>query len=100
MLSGTASMDFGGKKNVGVAVGLIDGFVYLGMGAQALIFGYALPSGAAQEDASAWRVLPLIVLPAAAIGFLLSLRIWNARPQPKTVAPEAAAGGPAIPQSE
>lgn len=30
MLSGTASMDFGGKKNVGVAVGLIDGFVYLG----------------------------------------------------------------------
>src|SRR5690606_7526526 len=28
MLSGTASMDFGGKKNTGVAVGIIDGFVY------------------------------------------------------------------------
>jgi MFS transporter, OPA family, glycerol-3-phosphate transporter len=27
---GTASMDFGGKKNTGVAVGIIDGFVYLG----------------------------------------------------------------------
>jgi OPA family glycerol-3-phosphate transporter-like MFS transporter len=29
MLSGTASMDFGGKKNVGVAVGIIDGFLGL-----------------------------------------------------------------------
>ena len=32
MLSGTASMDFGGKKNVGVAVGIIDGFVSRGHG--------------------------------------------------------------------
>ncbi|MEZ4655586.1 MAG: hypothetical protein R3E12_18855 [Candidatus Eisenbacteria bacterium] len=29
MLSGTASMDFG-DENVGIAVGIIDGFVYLG----------------------------------------------------------------------
>ena len=33
MLSGTASMDFGGSKNAGIAVGLIDGFVYLGTAA-------------------------------------------------------------------
>ena len=32
MLSGTASMDFGGAKNAGIAVGIIDGFVYLGTG--------------------------------------------------------------------
>jgi MFS transporter, OPA family, glycerol-3-phosphate transporter len=100
MLSGTASMDFGGKKNVGVAVGLIDGFVYLGMGLQSMIFGFALPRGAEQTDPSNWRVLPLIVLPAAFIGFLLSLRIWNARPQPRTVPKAAAAGGPVIPVSE
>jgi OPA family glycerol-3-phosphate transporter-like MFS transporter len=30
MLSGTATMDFGGRKNAGTAVGLIDGLVYLG----------------------------------------------------------------------
>jgi OPA family glycerol-3-phosphate transporter-like MFS transporter len=28
MLSGTASGDFGGRKNAGIAVGIIDGFVY------------------------------------------------------------------------
>src|SRR4029453_1338501 len=43
MLSGTASMDFGGKKNVGVAVGLIDGCVYLGTGAQSLLLGFIVP---------------------------------------------------------
>ena len=36
MLSGTASMDFGGRKNAGIAVGIIDGFVYLGTAVQAL----------------------------------------------------------------
>ena len=32
MLSGTATMDFGGRKNAGTAVGLIDGMVYFGNG--------------------------------------------------------------------
>ena len=40
MLSGTASMDFGGKKNVGI-VGIIDGFVYLGTGVTT--YGMVLP---------------------------------------------------------
>jgi OPA family glycerol-3-phosphate transporter-like MFS transporter len=100
MLSGTASMDFGGKQNVGVAVGLIDGFVYLGMGLQSLIFGLALPGKAMQAEPSAWRVLPLVVLPAAVIGFVLSLRIWNARPRPAEQPRKAAAGGPVIPVSD
>ncbi|MEZ0227624.1 MAG: MFS transporter, partial [Planctomycetota bacterium] len=43
MLSGTASADFGGKKNAGVATGIIDGFVYLGAGLQSLILGHMLP---------------------------------------------------------
>ena len=43
MLSGTASMDFGGKKNVGVAVGIIDGFVYLGTGVMSLTYDFLLP---------------------------------------------------------
>jgi OPA family glycerol-3-phosphate transporter-like MFS transporter len=45
MLSGTASMDFGGSKSAGVVTGVIDGFVYLGTGTQALLYGRILPQG-------------------------------------------------------
>lgn len=81
MLSGTASMDFGGKKNVGVAVGLIDGFVYLGVGAQALFLGNVLPSGPRAHDPANWSPWPLAMAPVAFVGFLLATRLWNARPQ-------------------
>jgi OPA family glycerol-3-phosphate transporter-like MFS transporter len=40
MLSGTATMDFGGKKAAATAVGLIDGLVYLGTGVQSLSLGF------------------------------------------------------------
>ena len=56
MLAGTASMDFGGRKNAGVAVGLIDGMVYLGFGMQSILLGYWLPTGEAQADPENWRV--------------------------------------------
>jgi len=82
MLSGTASMDFGGSKNAGVAVGLIDGMVYLGFGMQSLIMGKILPEGPEQVDPANWRIWLLITLPVAVIGLFLSLRIWNAKPKP------------------
>jgi OPA family glycerol-3-phosphate transporter-like MFS transporter len=83
MLSGTASMDFAGKKNVGVAVGLIDGMVYLGTGLQAVVYGSILPSGELAKDPAQWRNWPLAMLPFAAIGLYLATRLWNARPVPK-----------------
>ncbi len=43
MLSGTASMDFGGSKNAGIAVGLIDGFVYLGTATMSFTYAFILP---------------------------------------------------------
>ncbi|MCP5050265.1 MAG: MFS transporter, partial [bacterium] len=43
MLSGTASMDFGGTRNVGIAVGIIDGFVYLGTGVMSFTYAILLP---------------------------------------------------------
>jgi len=82
MLSGTASMDFGGRKNVGLAVGLIDGMVYLGFGVQSILLGFVLPTGEEQADPANWRIWLLVILPVAVIGLLLSLRIWNAKPQP------------------
>jgi OPA family glycerol-3-phosphate transporter-like MFS transporter len=83
MLSGTASMDFGGRKNVGVAVGIIDGFVYLGTGLQAFVLGPILPVGEARADPGNWINWPIAMLPMAIIGFVLATRIWNAKPQPK-----------------
>ena len=81
MLSGTASMDFGGKRNAGIAVGIIDGFVYLGTAAQAILLGYILPEGDAAADAGNWTLWPLVMIPVAVIGLAFSTKIWNAKPK-------------------
>ena len=86
MLSGTASADFGGRKNTGVAVGIIDGFVYLGTGLQSLIVGMLLPEGDAAKVAENWINWPRAMVPMAIIGLLLCTRVWNAKPQAKTAA--------------
>jgi OPA family glycerol-3-phosphate transporter-like MFS transporter len=93
MLSGTASMDFGGAKNAGIAVGIIDGFVYLGTGVMSLTYAIVLPKveldsagkivGAATDPAN-WQAWPIAMIPPALVGFLLALRLWNAKPKPKT----------------
>jgi len=75
LLSGTATMDFGGRKGAATAVGMIDGFVYLGTAFQSFALG--------SLTSKSWSYWPLFLLPFAAIGFLLSLRIWNAKPGPR-----------------
>ncbi|PID81697.1 MFS transporter [bacterium DOLJORAL78_65_58] len=93
MLSGTASMDFGGSRNVGIAVGIIDGFVYLGTGVMSLTYAIILPKeeldgaghiiGAATDPAN-WKAWPLAMIPLATVGLLLTTRVWNAKPKPKS----------------
>ncbi|MCL2822695.1 MAG: MFS transporter [Polyangiaceae bacterium] len=99
MLSGTASMDFGGKKNVGVAVGLIDGFVYAGTAAMAILYGQILPKEELNEagkivgpttDPANWIAWPAAMIPVAIIGLVLATRVWNAKPAPKKPAPKPA----------
>jgi OPA family glycerol-3-phosphate transporter-like MFS transporter len=90
MLSGTASMDFGGKKNAGLAVGIIDGAVYAGTALQSLLLGKILPSGDEAKITANWSNWPIALLPLSFLGLLLATRVWNARPQPK-VAPAVAA---------
>jgi OPA family glycerol-3-phosphate transporter-like MFS transporter len=83
LLSGTASMDFAGKRNTGFAVGIIDGFVYLGTALQSFLLGRVLPQeiSPAAKDPSHWQVWPLLIVPAALVGLLLSARLWNAHPR-------------------
>lgn len=84
MLSGTASMDFGGTRNVGVAVGIIDGFVYLGTGTQALLYANILPKGAdeAAKVVSNWYGWPGAMLPLTVIGLVLAYKIKGDKPRP------------------
>ena len=95
MLSGTASMDFGGKKNVGVAVGIIDGFVYLGTGVMSFTYGQVLPTEQFDEagtligpvtDPSNWSAWPVSMILVGIAGFLLATRVWNAKPKGKKAA--------------
>jgi OPA family glycerol-3-phosphate transporter-like MFS transporter len=73
LLSGTATMDFGGRKGAATAVGVIDGFVYAGTALQSVSLGYITTAD--------WAYWPWFLVPFAFIGFLLSLRIWNAKPK-------------------
>ena len=100
MLSGTASMDFGGKKNAGLAVGIIDGAVYAGTAAQSLLLGNILPSGEAAKSLASWSNWPIAMLPLSFLGLLLATRVWNARPQPKAQPAPAVAPVPASSGSE
>ncbi len=90
MLSGTASMDFGGRQNVGVAVGIIDGFVYLGTAVMSFSYALALPKEQLNPDGSLtgpatdpanWLWWPGLMVPVSALGLALTLRLWNARAQ-------------------
>jgi OPA family glycerol-3-phosphate transporter-like MFS transporter len=88
MLSGTASADFGGRKNVGTAVGLIDGLVYLGTGFQSICLGFITESGRGwsfggylREGLDGWSLWPVFLVPFALIGTALSVRIWHAIPE-------------------
>ncbi|MBT3219283.1 MAG: hypothetical protein HN348_09345 [Proteobacteria bacterium] len=76
---------------MGVAVGIIDGFVYLGTAVMSFTYGFILPQeeldtcgnliGAATEPAN-WIAWPISMVPIALIGLILASRLWNAKPKP------------------
>jgi MFS transporter, OPA family, glycerol-3-phosphate transporter len=73
VLSGTASADFGGRRGAATAVGMIDGFVYLGTAVQSVALGYLTERS--------WSYWPWFLLPFAVIGLALCRRIWSAKPR-------------------
>jgi MFS transporter, OPA family, glycerol-3-phosphate transporter len=79
MLSGTASMDFGGKKAAATAAGLLDGIQYVGAG----ITGFGL---GAILDVYHWKAWTPSLIPFSVIGAILMLTLWNAKPRRRTAA--------------
>jgi OPA family glycerol-3-phosphate transporter-like MFS transporter len=73
MLSGTASMDFGGRKAAASAAGMFDGMQYLGGAAVGSGMGWLL-------EHWGWGVWAPSMIGFSVIGALLMLRLWNARP--------------------
>lgn len=83
MLSGTATQDFGGTKNVGICVGIIDGFVYAGTAAQSWLYTRTLPQGevAGADNPANWWFWPIAMVPIALIGLILAYKARNAKPK-------------------
>jgi hypothetical protein len=72
LLSGTLTMDFGGRKAAATAVGLVDGCVYLGTALQSVCLGFLTTKD--------WSYWPLFLIPFSVLGFVLLLRIWKVVP--------------------
>lgn len=73
MLSGTASMDFGGKRAAATAAGLFDGMQYIGGSFTGAGLGWLL-------DRYGWGAWGPSMIGFSAIGAVLMLFLWNARP--------------------
>lgn len=84
ILSGTATMDFGGSRNTGTATGIVDGIVYLGVAVQAFSLGQLTPAGDAKSSPGNWTGWPWFLVPFALVGLAFAIRIWHAKPKPKT----------------
>jgi OPA family glycerol-3-phosphate transporter-like MFS transporter len=74
MLSGTASMDFGGRKAAATAAGLLDGIQYVGAGLTGLPLGWVLKRWS-------WSVWAPSLIPFSLVGAALMLTLWNAKPK-------------------
>lgn len=77
MLSGTASMDFGGQRAAATATGMFDGMQYLGGAAVGIGVGWIL-------DNFGWEYWSPSMIGFAGIGAILMLVLWNAKPKGKS----------------
>ena len=79
ILSVGTTADFAGAPHAAMATGVV--LTFSGLGGMTIGFlSPFLPKGNEAEIASNWIAWPLFLFFPAAIGFLLSLRIWKSRP--------------------
>jgi OPA family glycerol-3-phosphate transporter-like MFS transporter len=74
MLSGTASMDFGGKRAAATAAGIFDGMQYMGGSVVGLGMGWML-------DRFGWGMWGPSMIGFSGLGAVLMILLWNARPK-------------------
>jgi OPA family glycerol-3-phosphate transporter-like MFS transporter len=74
MLSGTASMDFGGRKAAATATGMFDGMQYIGGAVVGTGMGWML-------ETFGWGVWGPSMIGFSIVGAVLMLRLWNAVPR-------------------
>lgn len=82
MLSGTASMDFGGKRAAATAAGMFDGMQYVGGSFVGFGMGLLL-------DRYGWGAWAPSMIGFSVIGAILMIALWNARPRQGTLVAEA-----------
>ena len=70
MLSGTASMDFGGTKAAASVAGLLDGIQYVASGMTGFLMGAVL-------DKYGWSCWTLMICPFSLIGACLMVTLWE-----------------------
>ena len=75
MLSGTASMDFGGQRAAATAAGMFDGMQYVG----GSFVGYGMGTLLERFGWGAWGPS---MIGFSGLGAVLMLVLWNARPRP------------------
>lgn len=86
MLSGTASMDFGGRKAAATAAGLLDGIQYVASGFTGFGLGWILKTygwdgvATAGHQAADAHIWVYSIIPFSVLGGLIILRLWNAHP--------------------
>ncbi len=76
MLSGTASMDFGGQKAAATAAGFFDGMQYVGGALAGFPLGWIIQT-------YGWRGWGPSLAIFSIIGFVFMATLWNAKPNPK-----------------
>jgi OPA family glycerol-3-phosphate transporter-like MFS transporter len=74
MLSGTASMDFGGQRAAATAAGMFDGMQYVGGSVMGVGAGWLI-------DTYGWGAWGPSMIGFSIIGAILMLKLWNARPK-------------------
>jgi OPA family glycerol-3-phosphate transporter-like MFS transporter len=82
MLSGTASMDFGGKRAAASATGMFDGMQYIGGAAVGSGMGWML-------ERWGWSAWGPSMIGFSVIGALLMIKLWDAVPAPRKQRVEA-----------
>ena len=76
MLSGTASMDFGGRKGAATAAGMLDGIQYVASGITSVAMGVVI-------DRWGWDAWAVTIIPFSLVGAAIIAKLWNEAPKPQ-----------------